>query len=127
MEPRAEIVELTRRLLQAIAEKDWAAYQELCADDLTAIEPESLGQRVEGLEFHRFYFGLGGGIKAHLTSLCSPHVRLLGDTAVISYVRLTQGVDADGRPTTAGAAESRVWSRQSGRWKMVHFHRSVLP
>ena len=30
--------------------------QTLCSPDLTAIEPESNGQVVTGLDFHRFYF-----------------------------------------------------------------------
>ena len=53
------ILQLNQRLLDAIAAADWATYEELCDPELTAFEPEARGQRVEGLDFHRFYFDLG--------------------------------------------------------------------
>jgi len=122
-----ELLRLNQRLLDCIAQADWAVYQELCDPLLTAFEPESLGQLVEGLEFHRFYFQLEGLKGSHNTTMCSPKVRLMGDVAVISYVRLSQRVAPDGSPITAGFAETRVWQRRNGQWKHVHFHRSPLP
>jgi len=122
-----ELLSLTQRLLDCIASADWAAYQELCDPTLTAFEPEALGQRVEGMPFHHFYFHLGGARGHHHTTLCAPHVRLMGDVAVVSYVRLNQRVRDDGAPYTTGFEETRVWQRQDGRWKHVHFHRSPVP
>jgi calcium/calmodulin-dependent protein kinase (CaM kinase) II len=58
--------------------------------------------------------------------MSSPHVRVMGDVAVITYVRLIQRVTADGAAVTVGSEETRVWQRQAGRWKHVHFHRSAL-
>ncbi len=34
-----DLLQLTRRLLTSIAERDWATYQELCDPALTAFEP----------------------------------------------------------------------------------------
>jgi calcium/calmodulin-dependent protein kinase (CaM kinase) II len=79
------------------------------------------------MEFHRFYFDLGGAKGTHHTTMCSPRVRLMGDVAVIAYVRLNQRVGGDGAPYTAGVEETRVWQRRDGRWRHVHFHRSPLP
>src|SRR5947208_14561840 len=93
-----ELLALNQRLLESIADGDWATYQELCDPSLTAVEPESHGQLVEGLEFHRFYFDLGGVRGRHHTTMVAPHVRLLGDVAVVAYVRLVQRV-ADGGAT----------------------------
>ena len=121
-----ELLELTRRLLESIARGDWAAYQELCDPTLTAFEPEALGQLVEGMEFHRFYFQLGGKGGQQQTTLCAPRVRLMGDVAVVTYARLNQRVGRDGQPETVGFQETRVWQRQGGAWKHVHFHRSPL-
>ena len=121
----AELLRLTQRLLDSIAAGDWAAYEELCDPTLTAFEPEALGQLVEGLEFHHFYFQLGG-VKGHYhTSMVAPRVRLLGEAAVVSYVRLNQRVGADGVPFTSAFEETRVWQRRDGRWRHVHFHRSA--
>ncbi len=119
-----ELLQLTQRLLDCIAAGDWAAYQELCDPSLTAIEPESHGQVIEGLPFHRFYFDLGGIRGRHQTTMCAPNVRLMGDVAVVVYQRLVQRVGPDGQPVTTAAAETRVWQRREGRWRHVHFHRT---
>ena len=127
MSPTQELLHLTQRLLDCIARADWPAYQELCDPTLTAFEPEALGQLVEGMPFHQFYFELDGAQGQHHTSLCAPHVRLMGDVAVVSYVRLNQRLRGDGTPYTTAFDETRVWQRQDGRWKHVHFHRSPVP
>src|SRR5262245_4538978 len=107
-----ELLQLNARLLHAIATGDWATYQELCDPSLTAFEPEAKGQLVEGMAFHHFYFQLGGTTGAHHTTMCSPRVRLIGDVAVVSYVRLNQRVGGDGSASTTAFEETRVWQRQ---------------
>jgi hypothetical protein len=119
------ILQLSRRLLTSIADADWATYADLCDPTLTAFEPEARGHLVEGMEFHHFYFGQGGIAGAHNTTMCSPHVRLLGDVAVVSYVRLTQRLGDAGKPITVRSEETRVWERQGDAWRHVHFHRSM--
>ena len=121
-----ELLQLNQRLLDSIACADWATYQELCDPSLTAFEPEAMGQLVEGMEFHHFYFQLGGVKGQHQTTMCSPRVRVMGDVAVIAYVRLNQRIGAEGSPFTTATEETRVWQRQDGQWKHVHFHRSAL-
>jgi hypothetical protein len=56
--------------------------------------------------------------------MSSPHVRIMADVAVVSYVRLNQRL-VDGAPVTRVVEETRVWQRQNGAWKHVHFHRSL--
>ena len=125
-DPVAEqLLQLTERLLESIARPDWATYQELCDPSLTAFEPEGRGQLVRGLEFHHFYFRLGGGRGSSNTTLCSPEVRVMGDVGVVTYVRLNQRLGADGNPVTVAFEETRVWQKKDGRWKHVHFHRSM--
>lgn len=120
-----DVLQQNRRLLEAIATADWETYEALCADDLTAFEPEARGQRVEGLPFHRFYFDLPGGDGAVNTTLVEPRVRLLGEAAaVVTAVRLVQRQTESG-PATASFEETRVWERRDGRWVHVHFHRSA--
>src|SRR5208282_4944182 len=124
MSATQELLHLTQRLLDCIASADWPTYQELCDASLTAFEPEGLGHLIEGMPFHHFYFQLGGAQGQHHTTLSAPHVRLMGDVGVVSYVRLNQRLRGDGTPYTTGFEETRVWQRQDGRWKHVHFHRS---
>ena len=121
-----ELLALTQKLLDSISSGDWAAYAELSDPSLTAFEPEAAGQLVRGLDFHRFYFDLGGVRGPHQTTMVSPHVRLLGDVAVVAYVRLNQGLGPERAPQTVAFEETRVWQRQGGRWRHVHFHRTAL-
>jgi ketosteroid isomerase-like protein len=126
-EPIAEeLLRLNQRLLDAIADADWNTYAELCDPSLTCFEPEAVGQRVDGLAFHQYYFRLGGHRGEHHTTMCAPQVRVLGDVAVLTYVRLNQRVQPDGTPVTRAFAETRIWHRQGGAWRHVHFHRSAV-
>ncbi len=120
-----ELLQLNQRLLDSIAQADWTTYHDLCDASLTAFEPEGQGQLVEGLDFHHFYFQLGAGRDPQQTTMCSPRVRLLGDVAVITYVRLNQRQTPNSTPVVRSFEETRIWQRQNGRWKHVHFHRSV--
>jgi ketosteroid isomerase-like protein len=122
----SEIIELTRRLLHSITQSDWTTYSELCSEDLTAVEPEANGHLVQGMEFHKHYFDMADGspYAGVTTTLSSPHVRLIGDVAVITYVRQTQRVENDGKSRTTSTPETRVWQSVDGQWKHVHFHRS---
>ena len=87
---------LNERLLYAIDSGDLETYRELCDPSLTAFEPEALGNLVEGLGFHETYFGSPASGKRK-SSVRAPHIRLLGDTAVVAYVRLVQSTTSDGR------------------------------
>jgi calcium/calmodulin-dependent protein kinase (CaM kinase) II len=122
--PENELIDLTRQLLDAIAAADWAAYERLCDPTLSAFEPEGRGQQIEGLEFHRFYFNLGASKTPRQTTIVSPKVRVMGDVAVVSYIRLVQSAADGAGPNTSAFEETRVWQRQQGRWRHVHFHRS---
>ena len=118
------ILQLNQRLLDAIAAADWATYEELCDPELTAFEPEARGQRVEGLDFHRFYFDLGKPDGARQSTMVDPRVRMLGENAaLVTCIRLVQAETPSG-PTIQRAEETRVWLRRDGDWRHVHFHRS---
>src|SRR5665811_1298051 len=86
-----ELLALNQRLLDSIVSADWATYEKLCDPSISCFEPEARGRVVEGMPFHKFYFDLGKPSKVPQCTMCSPHVRLLGEeAAVISYVRLVQ-------------------------------------
>jgi calcium/calmodulin-dependent protein kinase (CaM kinase) II len=125
-EVTAELLALNRRLLDSIAQADWATYQELCLPDVTCFEPETRGQLVEGLAFHEFYFDLGSDGRPCQNTMASPRVRMLGaDAAIVTYVRLVQRLGSDDVPKTTPVEETRVWQRIDGHWRHVHLHRSA--
>ncbi|XP_021925540.1 calcium/calmodulin-dependent protein kinase type II alpha chain isoform X5 [Zootermopsis nevadensis] len=124
---KQEIIKMTEQLIEAINTGDYEAYTKICDPHLTAFEPEALGNLVEGMDFHKFYFDnvLGKNCKAVNTTILNPHVHLLGeDAACIAYVRLTQYMDKQGQAHTQQSEETRVWHKRDNKWQNVHFHRS---
>ena len=123
---KAELVAITQKLLTSIRTGDYATYSSLCAPDLTCIEPETMGQIVTGLPFHKHYFDLPAGATAPPatnTTMCDVNVRVCGAGAMgfVTYGRLGQsGV------VSTFAQETRVWEKQDGVWKHVHFHKSLV-
>ena len=120
----AELLTLSQKLLTAIDSGDWATYAGLCDDSITCFEPEALGHLVAGLPFHKYYFDLPAGKSPKQSTIASPHVRLLGDAAVVTYTRVVQKLDSQGSPVSAAAMETRIWQKTAAGWKHVHFHRS---
>ena len=120
-----EVLALNQKLLEVIVSGDWSAYEKLCDPSITCFEPEARGQVVEGMAFHKFYFPAAPVKSGKLVTMSQPHVRLLGtDAVVLSYVRLTQSVDASGSFVTGRMEETRIWQKIGGQWKHVHFHRA---
>nr|XP_057916998.1 calcium/calmodulin-dependent protein kinase type II subunit gamma isoform X15 [Doryrhamphus excisus] len=127
---KQEIIKITEQLIEAINNGDFDAYTRICDPGLTSFEPEALGNLVEGMDFHKFYFDnlLSKNNKPVHTTLLNPHVHLIGeDAACIAYIRLTQFVDVTGRPRSSQSEETRVWHRRDGKWLNVHFHCSGAP
>ncbi|KAL3076268.1 hypothetical protein niasHS_013539 [Heterodera schachtii] len=126
---KQEIVKLTQQLLTS---QDFDSFSKLCDPNLTCFEPETLGNLIEGMDFHKFYFDNGvttAGIKHHHhqihTTILNPNVHLLGDDgACIAYILLTQYIDRFGEARTCQAQETRVWKKRNGTWYCVHTHRS---
>ncbi|PFX29884.1 Calcium/calmodulin-dependent protein kinase type II subunit delta [Stylophora pistillata] len=92
------IIQLTQKLITSITTGDFETYSKLIDPHVTAFEPVSNGNLVEGLEFHKFYFDNLHSKRATPvnTTILSPHVHMLGDEAAcICYVRLQQFLSRD--------------------------------
>uniref|UniRef100_A0A3P8ZZH9 calcium/calmodulin-dependent protein kinase n=1 Tax=Esox lucius TaxID=8010 RepID=A0A3P8ZZH9_ESOLU len=127
---KQEIIKITEQLIEAINNGDFEAYTRICDPGLTSFEPEALGNLVEGMDFHKFYFDnlLSKNSKPVHTTILNPHVHLIGeDAACIAYIRLTQYIDSQGRPRSCQSEETRVWHRRDTKWLNVHFHCSGAP
>ncbi|XP_029295320.1 calcium/calmodulin-dependent protein kinase type II subunit gamma isoform X4 [Cottoperca gobio] len=127
---KQEIIKITEQLIEAINNGDFEAYAKICDPGLTSFEPEALGNLVEGMDFHRFYFEnlLAKNSKPIHTTILNPHVHMIGeDAACIAYIRLTQFVDNQGRPRSSQSEETRVWHRRDSKWQNIHFHCSGAP
>lgn len=123
-----EILALNQAMLESVVHGDWPTYAGLCSEDLSCFEAETNGTLAEGLAFHRYYFELPGEKTDQpapvQVSMARPHLRWLGnDAVVVSYTRLTQRI-SDGEPVSSSSCETRIWERRQGAWKQVHVHRS---
>ncbi|XP_047737933.1 calcium/calmodulin-dependent protein kinase type II delta chain, partial [Hyalella azteca] len=108
---KQEIIKATEQLIECINSGDFDGYAKICDTHLTAFEPEALGNLLEGLEFHKFYFDNGSVTKCPVlkaVSLSAP------------YYRQCQA-------HTQQCEETRVWQRKEGKWLCVHHHRSGAP
>jgi len=122
-----QLLELNHKLLVSIVTGDWQTYESLCDASISCFETEARGQLVLGMPFHRYFFELPASPQkpAKNVTMSQPHVRLMGDSAaVLSYVRLTQSIDAAGEVHIGRVEETRVWQKIGADWKHVHFHRS---
>jgi len=136
-----EIIKVTEQLLSALTSGDFDTFSRLCDPKITCFEPESLGNLVEGMDFHKFYFDnwklsrsdtvvtkVNAPVaRSHInTTVLHPTVHLMSDDAAcIAYIRLTQFMDRDAAAKTVQHEESRVWHRKNGKWVNVHCHRSI--
>ncbi|XP_076349044.1 calcium/calmodulin-dependent protein kinase type II alpha chain-like isoform X2 [Tachypleus tridentatus] len=122
---KSEIIKITEQLIEAINNGDFESYIKYCDSQITAFEPEALGNLIEGIDFHKFYFDnvLGKNSKLLNTTVLNPTVHLLGeDAACIAYKLLTQCVNKSGIAYTKQTEETRVWHKKDGKWQNVHFH-----
>merc|ERR1712194_184266 len=93
---KKDLIAITEKLLSAIGSGDFATYSSLCHDESTCIEPETLGQIVHGLDFHKHYFDLPSDpsnppAPSNIT-LCDVNVRVCpkGVMGFVTYNRLGQ-------------------------------------
>lgn len=140
------ILQLNQSMLECVLRGDWDGYAAHCDVSVSCFEAETNGILVEGLEFHRFYFdspaataaAAGSGaaeassavqtqlqpLSQSQVTMARPHLRWLGDDAVVlSYTRLVQRC-SNGEFTTSSCCETRIWQQRLGQWKQVHVHRS---
>ena len=129
-----EISDFLLRHLKAVQENDIQAYHDTTASDLTLYEWWITPHRVDGLPFHEFMmqsnaergtvFGSDVKQKAEtrfdLTNLA---VQRYGDTAIACYTLLVSTALPEGVQVVSHN-ESRVMIKESGRWKVVHVHKS---
>lgn len=103
-----EIIKVTEQLLSALTSGEFETFSRLCDPKITCFEPESLGNLVEGMDFHKFYFDnwklsrsdtvvtkSASQARSHInTTVLHPTVHLMSDDAAcIAYIRLTQYLD----------------------------------
>lgn len=124
-ETQRELLEITWKMLHAIQSGDATTYAEFSTPDLTCFE-DVCAYRIDGVEFHvALIRQMAQNPDSQPTrfDMLHPHVQVYGDTGIVTYTRLMT-YDIGGSPSWKTFNETRVYVRQSGKWKMAHFHRS---
>lgn len=120
-----ELLQLTDQLLEAIRVGDAAFYASVCAPELSCFE-DVCPYRVDGVAFHLHLLKRAAerpDAQPVRQDILSPRVQVYGECGVVTYTRLCTYERPDGLVHTT-FNETRVYVRQDGAWKMVHFHRS---
>lgn len=124
---QAELLDITRRMLQSIHSGDADTYRGLCAPELSCFETDVAPYRIDGIDFHvsliREMHDRTVYDKLVRFDMLTPLVQLYGDTAIVSYTRLMT-YRTETSPIFRSFNETRVFARDTEGWKMVHFHRS---
>ena len=135
-----EIHDFLLKHLRSVQENDTRAYHETTSEDLTLYEWWVTPHRLDGLPFHEFMmqanaqrgtvFGApesagepAGGVAQTRFDLANLHIQRYADTAIASYTLLTSTASAAG-VKVAAHNETRVIVKISGKWKVVHVHKS---
>ncbi|XP_065181486.1 calcium/calmodulin-dependent protein kinase type II delta chain-like [Sycon ciliatum] len=127
-DPTKEVVAATQQLMSAWDSNDWNSFAFLCAHDMTSYLHEFSGQRLHGLDAHRFILENREKPQAMQSSLQSPHVHVYSaDSACITLTRITQW-KASSSPQVQSMTfnETLLWHRRrsSGNWLCSHYHSS---
>ena len=127
MDQEQELLNLASRLVEYIHAGDVDSYRALSAPDLTCYETDVAPYRIDGVDFH---VGLMTSMR-DTHSFESPSGLIswgqrcrCGDCGVVTYTRLMTYATETG-PRFAAFNESRVFSKASGQWQLIHFHRSA--
>ena len=129
-DPTNEVVSVTQQLMFAMDSNDWNAFALLCDNDMTSYLPEFPGQRLHGLDTHRFTLEHRDKPLAMQSSMQAPHVRIhSSDSACISLTRIMQWKDqGTGGCGSASFSETLLWHRRqsSGNWICSHYHSTKI-
>lgn len=122
-EKEQEIYDLLLKMLHAIKQGDADTYTRLTSKELTCIEPETGGHIVDGLPFHLFLVERTSNDQEYHIEVVNPKIKVYDDTAYTSYTLIVTRWD-EGEPVFNQFYETRIFHKEHGLWKMVHFHRS---
>ena len=118
-----KVLDITRRMLDAMYTADPEVHRRHCTEDMSSFEWYIAPYRIDGLDFHLDLIKAGGNGTPTRLDMLTPRVQLYGDTAIINYT-LLKTLAGEGGAQFSRMNETRVFVRQDGAWKMAHLHKS---
>ncbi len=120
----AEVLEITRQMLDAMYTADPEVHRRHCAEDMSSFEWYIAPYRIDGVDFHLRLIEAGGNGTTAQWDMLTPRVQLYGDTAIVNYTLLKTEAAAGQAARFSTINETRVFVKLEGVWKMVHLHKS---
>jgi hypothetical protein len=124
MNAEEEVLDITRRMLEAMYTSDPEVHRRHCAEDMSSVEWYIAPYRIDGAEFHLGLIEAGGNAAIARFDMLTPRVQVYGDTAIVNYTLLKTSVATDAGAAFSRINETRVFVKLDGIWKMVHLHKS---
>jgi uncharacterized protein (TIGR02246 family) len=121
------ILSLEKAAMERWRHGDPWGFVELCAEDITYVDP-GLTAPIRGLEEFKAYMkSLEGQVRYQGSEFIDPKVVIAGDAAVLSYNYRSSTITPEGTTisqTPWNATEVYFW--RDGQWKIVHTHWSYI-
>lgn len=119
------VTALTDEVRAAFEDLEPAPYRAFFSDDFVAY---ARGSRVSRSEWQKEIRKFMSGLRDISHEPTSRDVEVLGpDAAVLSQQKVGGGVVADGDSFHSTVAETFVWERRDGEWRIVQHHESFVP
>ncbi len=113
------------KLIHAIEKADGDSYRQLVAEEVTCFEPETSGAQVKGRAMHLFFVKNSKVPDQYFFEIIDPTIKIYGEFAFAAYTFLHAEVSG-GETTSRTENVTRIFHKEQGDWKMVHFHRSGI-
>ena len=116
-----QVISITKAEWAAIMDKNAAVAVENIADDCT-IWVRNFPNRLDGKEliYTMKEVEAGGVGNMVLAEMANEKVQVYGDTAVLTYNFMGMGKDKDGKIEPIKAKSTRVYTKNRGKWWLVH-------
>ena len=114
----AKVTETVRMMFDALVTDDLDLFRSVTSPDFYAFDG---GQRFDGDELLELIKDLHASGKVYVWEITEPNVRVVGDTAWITYVNRGSVSDATGKQERSWL-ESAVLLNQDGTWRIQFFH-----
>ncbi|MCZ6789508.1 MAG: nuclear transport factor 2 family protein [Chloroflexi bacterium] len=114
-----ELIKLTKAQWAAAIKQDTTAASKILADDYTEFNRDS-PTRLEGKEAIRLSAAVGSKISLVAAEMANPKVQVYGEVAILTYNFSGSRKDESGKVEPFTSKSTRVYTKQGGKWMLVH-------
>ena len=115
-----EVIKLTKAQWAAAMEQDTKAASKILSDDYTEFNRDS-ATRLDGKEIAmRLGASVGSSTNLVAAEMTNPMVQVYGEVAILTYNFTGSTIDENGKIEPLTSKSTRVFTKQDGKWMLVH-------